>query len=186
MNIISSTAASVQAYARGFALELWCALHRMWANGGRRFLVVTTLTNLILIMLLGYQLWWTIQQQTFMPLQYENPQRVSNPRGADGIPIVRLGETVNVTAVKCVKSSQPLAVVTDSVYESVGATKLRVGFNHGPRVMDPGCFEGHYANLIPSGVTPGLWRIVGAETVSMGGLQQVAGWYTEPFRVVRE
>ena len=57
----------------------------------------------------------------------------------------------------------------------------------GSTVRENGCVTRAYNNVMPSRLTPGIWKITGRE-IAVGdgwltGVQALATWETEPFRV---
>lgn len=133
----------------------------------------------------------------YAPLHYSEQAVTSRVDGHGGLPAVRLGDTVNVTAEKC--SDDPVDIVGVTSWKPVDplGPAIITGNQHGYQRPE-GCVVAQYQNDIPPevaaavrrqhdrGISRPLWVIQGAETpISPDGHEgSTEVWSTEPFAIL--
>jgi hypothetical protein len=111
-------------------------------------------------------------------LENTNPQTVLTP-------IVQAGGKLAVAGTKCSHSAVPLVVTGVQVFEALDGTGRSILYVENVGIRQPGCHTREFANIIPTTLPLGRWRLVGVETAVLpNGRTESAAWRTEPFEVV--
>ena len=153
------------------------ALRRQWSNGGKRLILMSSLTFMV-IAALNVSLAFRVFLHDSASLENRNPQTVLTP-------VVQPGGQLLVRGTKCSHASAPVVVTGVQVLEKLDGTGRGVLYAENAGIREPGCRTREFANLIPTTLPPGRWRLVGVETAALpNGRTESATWHTEPFEVV--
>lgn len=143
--------------------------------------LVPALLSAIVVLMIGW-IFYTVTDSTWNPMSgagYTSPQVVAE----ESVP---QGGTVHVTATKCVSEDVGaygqlnLVRISPSPTLFVDYGGLRSG---GTKTR--GCLTRAFSNILPADLPPGVWKIVGIDTVVQltGSKDAKRTWETAPFTV---
>jgi hypothetical protein len=103
-------------------------------------------------------------------------------------PAVYLGDPVSITGTKCIIAKNPVPVRGVSTLASrddrqppIILVKPGTGL---PQIRQPGCATNTFVNAWVEGLTVGVWRFEGADTVTDGNKTQIKTFWSQDFQVV--
>lgn len=169
-------------------ISAYQALKSGWGNGSRKFLILSifaigAITLVSFGLLLGF---FRYSEPQWRPLTVVNPQVVTNG------PLIDINSTVNVEAVKCNTSNNPINVSGELVWVNIEKPELIFDIHKGFGVLKEGCTRFSFKNTIPKSVKnyiktfgPSKWKLAGMDrpVKKNGDEGESISWYTDTFQL---
>lgn len=149
------------------------------------------LVGVVVILLLGVAV--------LVPSPFDRPTLFNPlvlPQQTTDTGVYHVGDSVNVTGIKCNTTKFPVLVRGSTAWASVNPAGTVVDLASGTGMVAPGCQGRAYLNIMPAGVItatkaffdqgiqPVTWRIGGIQT-PLGHAHAVAvGWTTNTFTLI--
>lgn len=111
------------------------------------------------------------------PLRYENPQPLIGPSA------IYPGGSIRVSAVKCNKSDEDVAVSGWADWRSGNVAIPYMEDRPSYIIAANTCITRNFTNKTPTRITAGVWKLVGADCIAPK-FEVCADWETEPFVVL--
>ncbi len=115
--------------------------------------------------------------------QIINPQRVLTPKVSIEIGFVKVESTkCNLTLDNLTVGNVTYWIREEPTYERITSANLPIESGIS---FPPGCHTRIFENAFPEGITPGIWRLQGSNTIlTPKGVSRQIGWHTETFEIV--
>lgn len=163
----------------------------------------TAVAIILVIALLAIGAGWKLKSKDYNPLGNYPIQIVANKLPGHPEPAMNIGDTVNVTATKCVKSKSPVRILSSSSWILVKPTKNGDGMTipksrGNSRLATSGCTTTAFNNamnqelldkvnqLAKEGVHESTWYLAGVDVPisSQGKNGNLRIWQTQNFTII--